>query len=163
MEEIFIKDNWAKINVSPLDLKSQCIKLPSTPGLYMIETTTPIDIFTKLGKPNVNGRVNIRSRVLLSSTIKGNLLIKVKKKQFYCVYIGHQQNLRQRFKEHFYGSKGTGCLAIFRYKKLREFKWRFYYFELSSINSDFMDSPLLRTILECKLRSHFGWPILCAK
>ena len=81
----------------------------------------------------------------------------------YCVYIGHQKNLRQRFSEHFIGSKGTGCLSLSKYRELSKQKWRFHYFEIFDLNKNIQDSNMLRTILENNIRAHFGWPILCAK
>lgn len=160
--EIYNLNKWKSIEVISNCLNKSIITIPKTSGIYMIYTNTPIYVLKSLSAVRAKGAVDIQSRVVNALKIHSSLLIKRSNKGRYCVYIGHQKNINQRFKEHFNGSIGTGCLSIFRHKTLRNYRWTFYYFEISNING-VVDSNLLRTILENSVKAHFGWPILCAK
>lgn len=160
--EITKLKNWVRHDVIHTQIKSAIENIPSVPGLYLICTNAPISVFNTLGKNSDKGAVDIGLRTSNSFKINNDLLIKENSKNNYCVYIGHHKNLKQRIKEHFWGSDGTGCLSLFKNNKLTKYKWEFYYLEISKLkNGD--DSNLLRTILENKLKSDFGWPILCAR
>ena len=45
------------------------------------------------------------------------------------MYNGQAGKLRQRASEHFKGSKGTGCLALFNIHTLKGNKWSFMYLD----------------------------------
>jgi len=62
----------------------------------------------------------------------------------------------------FLGSKGTGCLALFKIADLRKYKWYFNYIDLSKIE-EYEDNKTIRVFLEQKLRNNTGWPILCSE
>jgi hypothetical protein len=74
----------------------------------MIFTNTPKKVFQKLEFINKKGAVDFNSRIKFSESVPHELLMIQSNRDMYCVYIGHQKNLRQRFSEHFIGSKGTG-------------------------------------------------------
>jgi hypothetical protein len=162
-KKLYDLKNWKSIDVefSSLEKPFKCI--PNEAGLYMIFTNTPKIVFQKLEFINKKGAVDFYIRIKLSESTPNELLIIQSNRNMYCVYIGHQKNLRQRFSEHFIGSKGTGCLSLSEYKELSKQKWKFYYFEISNLEKNIQDSNMLRTILENNIRAHFGWPILCAK
>jgi hypothetical protein len=162
-KKIYDLKNWKSTDVEFSSLKKLCKDIPNEAGLYMIFTNTPKSTFQKLEFINKNGAVDFNNRIKLSQSIPSELLIIQSNRNMYCVYIGHQNNLRQRFSEHFKGSKGTGCLSLSDYKVLSKQKWKFYYFEISNLEKNIRDSNMLRTILENNIRAHFGWPILCAK
>jgi hypothetical protein len=154
---------WKSIDVEFSSLEKQLKDIPNKAGLYMIFTNTPKSVFQKLVPINKKGAVDFNNRIKLSESTPNELLILQINRYMYCVYIGHQKNLKQRFSEHFKGSTGTGCLSLSKYKVLSEQKWKFYYFEISNLEKNIQDSNMLRTILENNIRAHFGWPILCAK
>lgn len=160
--DIINNRKWNWIDVDKRKLKSEKILVPRKAGLYLIYTNAPIDIFNSLKTLSIKGAVDIGARTNNSLNIDSGLLIKENTENSYCVYIGHHNSLNQRLKEHFLGSKGTGCLSLFKHKKLIKYKWRFYYLETSKLENC-MDSNLLRTILENNLKTHIGWPILCAR
>jgi hypothetical protein len=154
--------HWTRVDIANTKLEEEKTNVPNKAGLYLIYTNTPTSVFKSLRSVNIYGAVDIGTRTKNSLTISNELLIKEDTSKNYCVYIGHHSNLRQRFKEHFLGSKGTGCLSIFKHNKLKKFKWSFYYLEISKL-ADVNDSNLFRTILESELKSNFGWPVLCAR
>jgi hypothetical protein len=162
-KKLYDSKNWKSLDVEFTPLEKPFKDLPNAPGLYMIFTNTPKSVFQKLEFINQKGAVNFNRRIKFSESVPNELLINQSKREMYCVYIGHQKNLRQRFSEHFIGSKGTGCLSLSKYKELSEQKWKFFYFEISNLKNIVQDSNMLRTILENNIRAHFGWPILCAK
>lgn len=160
--ELIELKNWECIDVNHSQKNYAKENIPNAPGLYLIFTNTPISVFNTL-KTNIDkGAVDLGLRTNNPFKVSVELLIKENSKNNYCVYIGHHKNLRQRIKEHFWGSNGTGCLSLFKHKSLIKYKWQFYYLEISKLKYG-EDSNLLRTILESKLKSHFGWPILCAR
>jgi hypothetical protein len=160
IEKIFDKANWQKIEISQPVYKDFSKKISNKPGLYMIFSNVPANELKDIGTLEIKGSYNIPNRVIDFEGIPKSLVISQDKDELYCVYIGHQKNLRQRCKEHFNGSKGTACLSLFNYSKLRNYKWEFHYFELSNLDG-YVDSKLHRNILESHLRVKFGWPCLC--
>lgn len=102
------------------------------------------------------------NKVNASELIPTDFTINQKSDEMYCVYNGHHHNLRQRLSEHFSGSRGTGCLALFELERLRDFNWTFQYLDLSTIDN-YTDSKVFRTLLEQHLRVRTGWPILCGQ
>jgi hypothetical protein len=160
IDKLFEKANWQKIEIShPVD-KEYFKKISNKPGLYMIFSNVPADELKSIGELDIDGAYNIPKRVMDFEEIPKSLVINQDKNDLYCIYIGHQKNLRQRCKEHFNGSEGTACLSLFNYGKLRIYKWEFHYFELSNLDG-YVDSKLHRNILESHLRVKFGWPCLC--
>lgn len=128
----------------------------------MIYSNVPVAELETLRKLKVAGAVNIKERVSNANNLCSHLIIEENIENKYCLYIGHQKDLRRRIKEHFNGSRGTGCLSIFKYNKLKKFKWEVYFYDFKKMNG-LVDCNLTRTIFENKIRSKFGWPILCAK
>jgi hypothetical protein len=162
IEKIFDKSNWQKVKITYTSDFKIHESIPNKPGLYMIFSSASSSVLKGLEQPSVKGAYDIKKRIIDSEKIPKTFLINQTKDQLYCIYIGHQKNLRQRCQEHFKGSKGTACLSIFNHIPLREFEWEFHYFELSQLDA-YDDSKLLRNILESQLRVKFGWPLLCAQ
>jgi hypothetical protein len=162
-EKLYDLKNWTSFDVEFSLLTKPINYIPNEAGLYMIFTDTPKEVFQKLEFINKKGAVDFNSRIELSESIPNELLIRQRNKNMYCVYIGHQKNLRQRFSEHFMGSIGTGCLSLSNYTELYKQQWKFYYFEISHVKKNIQDSNMLRTILENNIRAYFGWPMLCAR
>lgn len=151
-----------EVKVSYKTLETDLKQLPTLPGIYLILTNTPVSVLAGLEDPVDEKHYKIAKKIEDSRKLPGNCIISISRKSEYVVYSGHAQSIRQRAREHFKGSKGTGCLAIFTYKDLREYKWSFKYMKIEELGFD-LDSKVLRTYLEQQLRSKIGWPILCTQ
>lgn len=137
--------------------------IPSEAGWYFIETTTPIAILREVGKPK-NGNYNIPQKIEDSQyLINCNLAIKQNGNQPYIVYSGEAANLMYRAREHSFGGKGTGCLAIKKYCSLKSYDWCFSYLTCRAYNPDSEGDKGLRNLGEQIWRSQNGWPVLCSK
>lgn len=157
-----VSHNWNGISVTFNTFDKIRNTISRTPSLYAIYTDTPKEVLKKIGKRNDTKHYNLQQKVKASELIPEAFTIKQNNQELYCVYNGHCHNLRQRFVEHFKGTKGTGCLALFEIKELQKYKWRFDFLELNNIEG-YSDSKLYRTILEQHLRVKSGWPILCSQ
>jgi len=148
--------------VTPENFHSVKAEIPRQPGLYKISTNCPIEVLKTTGARMDKMHYNIEKRVLDSYNIPDNIITKQVENQLYCIYNGHNKNLRQRFNEHFAGTQGTGCMALFQIEILKGYEWKFEYLDLNTVDG-YIDSPLFRSILEQHLRVKDGWPILCAR
>jgi len=138
--------------------------IPSEAGWYFIETTTPIDILRKVGNPKEKGNYNIPQKIIDSQyLIDNDLSIKQIGNQPYAVYSGEALNLMNRAREHSFGGKGTGCLAIENYRSLKLYHWSFCYLKCKTYSPDSEGDKGLRNLGEQIWRSQNGWPILCSK
>ncbi|MFZ0485115.1 MAG: hypothetical protein WAL93_17130, partial [Desulfobacterales bacterium] len=138
--------------------------IPSEAGWYFIETTTPIDTLRKVGKPKEKGNYNIPQKIIDSQyLINSNLSIKQIGNQPYVVYSGEAANLMNRAREHSFGGKGTGCLAIEKYRSLCSYKWCFSYVTCRTYSPESGGDKGLRNLGEQIWRSQNGWPVLCSK
>lgn len=163
-ENISDNFNWTmtKIVYGSLDLILK--ELPLNPGFYKIYTDAPEYILQTFNKRDDSKHYNIGKKVTASKELPQGYRILQEKDNPYIVYTGHSFSLRQRAREHFKGSRGTGCLAIFQLIDLRGYNWYFSYLETSTLlDEKRKDSKLFRTYLEQKLRSQLGWPILCSQ
>lgn len=153
---------WVSVQIRPFreicELPSQ---LTRKAGIYQIKTNTPINVLSKFSIRKDKAHYNFEKKIKDSLALK-ELTIQEDIIDGYVVYTGHQKYLRQRCKEHFIGSKGTGCLNIFEFKELHQYNWWFEYLEVANF-SGFTDSKLIRTYLEQLHRANFGWPILCSQ
>lgn len=155
--------NWKTINVTTENINFECSKLFRKPGLYQIETNTPLSVLSHIETRADKSHYNIAKKVKESEILHDDFKILPKNEnEMYIVYSGHASLLRQRFKEHFIGSQGTACLALFEIETLKNYDWRFSYFDLSTIEN-YTDSKLVRTFLEQRHRTNIGWPILCSQ
>lgn len=154
--------NWISYKFNFLDLDEIVKKIPSKPGIYQIKTNAPIWELQKVGQRKDPKQYNFNQKIIESLKLPRSIIIQEDLVKGYVVYTGHQANLKQRFREHFKGSKGTGCLNIFENENLNKFDWWFEYFECSNIQN-YCDTKLYRTFLEQFHRSHIGWPILCSQ
>lgn len=157
-----LNHKWVSINVTFDNFNELKTTVLRQPGLYSISTNTPREILRQFGMRNDIKHYNLKNKVNASDNIPIDLTIRQKDNNLYCVYNGHHHNLRQRFTEHFIGSRGTGCLALYELKRLRQFNWTFEYLVLTNINN-YIDSKVYRTFLEQHLRVKTGWPILCGQ
>jgi len=157
-----LETKWVSVTIKPfssiIDLP---IQLARNAGIYQIKTDAPISILKKFGERNDKAHYNFSKKIEESLKLK-DLFIKENLLEGYVVYTGHQKHLRQRCKEHFIGSRGTGCLNIFEFEELKKYNWWFEYLEVSNF-SGFTDSQLGRTYLEQLHRANIGWPILCSQ
>jgi hypothetical protein len=153
---------WVTIDLSFDNIRELRITVPRLPGLYAISTNTPKEILRQFGQRNDRMHYNLMNKVNASELIPLEFTINQNNNNLYCVYNGHHHNLRQRLSEHFSGSNGTGCLALFELEALREFTWTYEYLTLSNIDN-YRDSKVYRTFLEQHLRVRTGWPILCGQ
>ncbi len=161
IEEI-LNNHWKKIEVKFDDFYSITQKVPRKPGLYSISTNAPPEVLKQYGKRNDPKHYNLKKKIIASDLIPEKLKIRQNNNEEYIVYNGHHGTLRQRLSEHFKGSNGTGCLALFRIENLRNYEWFFNYIDLSQIE-EYEDNKLIRTYLEQKHRNNIGWPILCGQ
>ncbi len=161
--QILNTNNWQTINVNYLDIEELALRLSRKPSLYQIQTNTPVDVLRRFQTRNDRKHYNIGQKIDESLTLVDDFKILPKKDgDLYTIYSGHTSILRQRFKEHFVGSQGTACLALFELESLRNFNWTFSYFDLSN-DENYRDSKLVRTFLEQRHRANIGWPILCSQ
>lgn len=161
MENI-LNRKWTTINITNAELPNVILSVPRQPGLYIILTTTPKEVLRQFKTRKDAKHYNLLNKICASDSLPDKFKIQQKDNDLYTVYNGHHSNLRQRLSEHFKGSQGTGCLAIFEIELLRNYKWAFEYLDLSVIEN-YSDSKLLRTYLEQTHRSKIGWPILCGQ
>lgn len=163
MKEIgIIFKNLVTFKVEIKNYLDRYIEIPRNPGLYIIQTTAAKEILSDHHERKDKAHYNLKKKIAEASLLPKDILIHQHKREPYVVYSGHSQCLRQRFIEHFRGSKGTGCLALFQLEGLEKYDWWFNYIDLSSINF-YQDSKLYRTYLEHHYRIHNGWPILCSQ
>ena len=109
-------------------------ELPRAPGVYRIYTTCPESILEKIALRTSKGHYNFNSKIIASRQIPAEFRISQKENNPYCIYNGHTYNLRQRINEHFIGTKGTGCLAIFTSNELKDYEWYIEYLPLNSLS-----------------------------
>lgn len=154
---------WPSISVSPENVDTEKSKLLRKAGLYQIETNTPVSVLRQIETRKDKSHYNIGKKVKESEKLHDDFKILPKNdNEMYIVYSGHASLIRQRFIEHFVGSQGTACLALFEIETLIDYDWRFSYFDLSTIEN-YNDSKLVRTFLEQRHRANIGWPILCSQ
>ena len=164
LEKILSPENFITIdNIQNDNVQSIGIKI-NVWGIYNILTNAPKEVFEKITKPTaISKHYDIGERAKASKSEEGieKYVIKQNNTDFYVVYNGEDHNIRQRILAHFKGHQGTGCLAIFKYEELKEYKWQVKYLDLS--NHDKQDNPLFRIYLEQAWRAQNGWPMLCKK
>ncbi|SDE84323.1 hypothetical protein SAMN05421636_10814 [Pricia antarctica] len=161
VDEIILQ-NWEEIPVNYWDIEDVALKIPTKPGIYQIRTTAPKKILSLFGTRDDKNHYNLNKKITESDKLPIPFKILQEESEKYTVYTGHSYNLRQRFREHFRGSKGTGCLALFQLERLRHYEWSYEFNQLVGIEN-YSDSKLYRTFLEQKYRSKIGWPILCSQ
>lgn len=157
-----LETKWVSVPIKPFaSIANLPVQITRNAGIYQIKTNTPINILKKFGERNDKAHYHFSKKIEESLKLR-ELFIPENLLDGYVVYTGHQKYLRQRCKEHFIGSRGTGCLNIFEFEELRKYNWWFEYLEVSNF-SGFIDSQLLRTYLEQLHRANIGWPILCSQ
>jgi hypothetical protein len=161
IEHIFT-GNWKSLEVNFEDFARIKSNVPRKPGMYSILTNTPKHVLKQFNIRNDKMHYNLNKKIEISENIPDSLRINQVENEIYCVYNGHHHNLRQRLTEHFVGTKGTGCLALFEIQELRNYAWKYEYYNLSEI-IDYKDSKVLRTLIEQQIRCKSGWPILCSQ
>lgn len=127
-------------------------------GVYFIKTDTPIDAFANIGYPVIdkNKHKNIPQIIQRNEAIiKNKLNIQQHEHNQYIVYNGEAKDISGRIVAHLGCPMGTGCLALYQYGSLREYKWSVAFY----IEKDEMK----RNLIEQSWRGIFGWPILCEK
>ena len=156
-----VQKNWKVIAIKFDNINEILQSIPRTAGIYQIKTTTPISVLELYETRNDNAHCKFKNKITESRKL-GTLIVQEDLENGYVVYTGHQKFLRQRCKEHFMGSKGTGCLNLFEIEEFRKYNWWFEYLEVS-IFKEYEDSLLFRTYLEQLHRANIGWPILCSQ
>ncbi len=157
----FLSDskNWKRAFIT---FENKRTLIPPTGGVYKIITDAPVKELMKIGERIDRKHYNFNKKITEANELNQNLIIQEDSQNGYVVYIGHQAKLQQRVREHFWGSKGTGCLNIFESEELRQYKWYFEYIEVSEIEG-IENSKLSRVYLEQVVRFISGWPILCSQ
>lgn len=161
IDQIFTK-GWELANVEYNGLVEIIQRIPGKPGIYEIATNTPKSVLSQYGSRKDKKHYDLNKKILASEVLPDLHKIIQKDNNQYVVYTGHSYNLKQRFREHFKGSKGTACLALFQLEELRKYKWSFSFNQLKGVE-DYNDSKLYRTFLEQRHRANIGWPILCSQ
>jgi hypothetical protein len=157
-----LASSWTIVNPESTNIDELSLGIDRVPGLYSIFTNAPKEILSSTGIRNDSKHYNLTNKIFESDQIPSINVISQKDQNLYCVYNGHSSLLRQRFREHFNGTNGTACLAIFEIEILREYNWQFRYLNLSII-PEYIDSKIYRTLLEQHHRQQLGWPILCSQ
>ncbi|MGJ8735028.1 hypothetical protein [Zobellia laminariae] len=163
-ENIYSNSNWKTIDINYPSIDLILKKIPTSPGIYTISTNTATEILSSFEEREDPMHYNLSKKVKASSYLPARFRIMQHDDFPYVIYSGHSYRLRQRAREHFKGSKGTGCLAVFNLENLRGYDWSFRYLETSFMLEDYKeDSILFRTVLEQRLRVEMGWPLLCSQ
>ncbi|MDM1501912.1 hypothetical protein HX071_06820 [Myroides marinus] len=157
----FLSDsvNWRKVLITYDNRKND---VPAKGGVYKIITNAPVEVLKKVTNRIDKKHYDFYKKITESTSLVKELVIQEDLVDGYVVYIGHQANLKQRVREHFFGSKGTGCLNIFEGEVLRQYKWYFEYVEVADIEG-FTNTKLSRVYLEQSVRFISGWPVLCSQ
>ncbi|GAA4275934.1 hypothetical protein [Aquimarina mytili] len=158
--EKILESPWYTIKMDLERIKDILKEVPRKPGLYNILTSTPKEVLEEIHLRKDPKHYNISNKIKNTNKLPENLRIRQKENDEYVVYSGHSYCLRQRASEHFKGSKGTACLAIYQLEELKDYEWTFQYLDLSKIHN-YEDSKLFRVCLEQFYRTKIGWPILC--
>lgn len=156
-------EHWKAFEICYEQVDHIARSIPNRPGIYQIKTNAPIKELQLVSSRQDTSHYNFKKKIEASLLLPKGIIISENVIDGYVVYTGHQAKLRQRFREHFMGSKGTGCLNIFENVHLRDYQWWFEFYDCTNALSNYQDSKLYRTYLEQLHRSHIGWPILCSQ
>jgi len=126
---------------------------PSSPGVYWIETTMPIEEMRR-----AISEVLGKERRLRKKPPTGTKLIQQKGTDFYVVYSGTEEDINKRLKQHLFnqGHADTvklGC--VIDEEPFTKYKWR--------ISFATIDSYEFRYAVEAWWRRNVGWPAFCLK
>ncbi len=126
---------------------------PSSPGVYWIETTMPIEEMRK-----AISEVLGKERRLRKKPPKGTKLIKQNGTDFYVVYSGTEDDINKRLKQHLFNQGHTdtvklGC--VIDEEPFSQYKWRICFTTI--------DSYEFRYAVEAWWRLNVGWPAFCLK
>lgn len=144
-------------------------RVPSEPGWYYIQTTTPYEI---LSRQSLWARQYCKKQSGILANVK-NYDLQARCARYdsslanywniELVYSGFASNLQSRAREHTFADPGTGGLALEKYPELHEFEWYFYYKTLGGFMTHCPNPGVLLLLGEQVWRSQNGWPILCAE
>ncbi|MCP4255825.1 MAG: hypothetical protein GY775_20980 [Candidatus Scalindua sp.] len=141
-----LKSQVSYLNISEVD---DLIPLPTTPGIYGIETTMPVSdlnaaIETILGKNK--GYVTDKP-----------LIVEQNNNDFYLCYLGTEKSIRARLGQHLFnknkGKEKLGCDLT--QEPFSNFSWRIWYYELPDITT--------RYAVESWWRYNIEWPPFCLR
>lgn len=134
---------------------SNCIdaSVPSSPGVYWIETTMPINEMQDAISDVLGKEKRIRKK-----PPQGTKIIEQQNLDYYAVYSGTEDDLRKRLKQHLFnhGHADTvklGC--IINETPFSKYKWR--------IKFAVIDSYEFRYAVETWWRHNIGWPPFCLR
>lgn len=126
---------------------------PSKPGIYWIETTMP--------KEKMASEISIITgkKCATRKTKPGGVgLIEQSAGEFYVVYLGTQENIRKRLRQHLFNEGSTATVklgCVISQAPFSDFKWRVGFVEIESYE--------LRYALEAWWRLQIGWPVFCRR
>lgn len=134
---------------------TNCIdaNVPTSPGVYWIETTMPVnEMQTAISK------VLDKKKRIRKSPPQGTILIEQQKTDFYVAYSGTEDDLRKRLKQHLFnqGHPGTvklGCVV--NDAPFSHYKWR--------VGFAVIDNYEFRYAVEAWWRLNIGWPPFCLR
>lgn len=141
---------------SRISVKSTaCIdkEIPSTSGVYWIETNMPVEEL-RLAITEVVGK----EKKLRKTPPKGTKLISQKSSEMYVVYSGTEDDLKKRLKQHLFnqGHADTvklGC--VIDEEPFSTYTWHVSIAEIPSYE--------LRYAIEAWWRLNKGWPVFCLR
>lgn len=146
-----INDQRMVIDVHSLN----CIdaSVPTSPGVYWIETTMPVNDMQEAISKILNRKKGTRK-----TPPAGTNLVKQQNSDYYVAYSGTKADLRNRLKQHLFylGHVDTvklGC--IINEAPFSQYHWR--------ISFAVIDSYELRYAVESWWRHNIGWPPFCLR
>lgn len=159
LEEINKNLEWHKVKLGDKkndfnDNLQEKLKSNSA-GVYFIRTNVPIDTFKNIGPPSIDSKThkNIPNIINKNQSLSAyGYIIKQDNRESYIIYNGKSKDILSRVIAHLGSPRGTGCLALHQYNKLKKYEWDIAFY----LESD----ERLRTFIEQTWRSYFGWPIL---
>ena len=127
--------------------------IPTISGVYWIETTMPVEEMREAISNNIGKNKTIRK-----NPRKGTTFIEQRGQSLYVAYIGTEENINKRLKQHLFnkGSAKTGKLGCcVDGKRFKKYQWRVGYKQIDSFE--------IRYAIEAWWRLNIGWPKFCLK
>lgn len=148
-ENMDVKKKVVEVN------STACIDLniPASQGVYWIETTMPV------GKmQSAISEVFGKKKKIKEKPPRGTSLIEQQGDDFYVAYLGTEENMKKRLKQHLFNqghSKTIKLGCIIDKEPFSQYKWR--------VNFVSIESYEIRYAVEMWWRLNKGWPKFCLR
>lgn len=175
-------DKWHIISINSdneFEIPNEKILESNKDGIYFIKTNIDKNKFSLLpDKPFDKKHYNLKERFEQNIYSKINYNYNKDNDEYYVVYNGENNDIRNRIQAHMKGYKNNGCLAIGKYKDLiQQDSWKISWIYIDDIINKFKEdypeikdirkstkrSKSFRILLENGWRYRNIWPIFCEK